>query len=111
VAEGTPDQLKSSVGRSTLQLVLEDHALLPAAEDTVRRLLGAEPLLTPEQSRINVALENADQAADVLIALRSAEVSIASVTVQKPSLDEVFLALTGHDTNDSTDHTTLEAVR
>ena len=40
--------------------------------------------------------DQADQAADVLIALRTAGVSISSVSVAKPSLDEVFLALTGH---------------
>ena len=40
----------------------------------------------------------ATQAADVLIGLRQAGVEIASVSVDKPTLDEVFLALTGHDT-------------
>jgi len=35
----------------------------------------------------------------VLIGLRQAGVRIASVSVTKPTLDEVFLALTGHDTN------------
>ncbi|WP_436502245.1 ATP-binding cassette domain-containing protein [Actinokineospora sp. HUAS TT18] len=101
VAEGTPDQLKSQVGNSTLQLLLTDPADLTVATDTIRKLLREEPVLTPEHGRINVALDHADQAADVLIALRTASVSVASVTVQKPSLDEVFLALTGHDTSDS----------
>jgi ABC-2 type transport system ATP-binding protein len=54
----------------------------------------------------------------VLIALRQTGISIASVTVQKPTLDEVFLALTGHDTQDpasdpdtSTHDLTLEVTR
>ncbi|WP_054045631.1 ATP-binding cassette domain-containing protein [Alloactinosynnema sp. L-07] len=102
VAEGTPDQLKSQVGNSTLQVLLTDPADLAAATDTIRRVLREEPVLTPEHGRINVALDRADQAADVLIALRTASVSVASVSVQKPSLDEVFLALTGHDTQDPT---------
>ncbi|HVK20838.1 MAG TPA: ATP-binding cassette domain-containing protein [Actinokineospora sp.] len=101
VAEGTPDQLKSQVGNSTLQILLTDPADLAAASDTIRRVLREEPVLTPEHGRINVPLDRADQAADVLIALRTASVSVASVSVQKPSLDEVFLALTGHDTSDS----------
>jgi ABC-2 type transport system ATP-binding protein len=49
---------------------------------------------------MNVPLEDADRAADVLIGLRQAGISIASVSVAKPTLDEVFLALTGHDTQD-----------
>jgi ABC-2 type transport system ATP-binding protein len=47
---------------------------------------------------MNVPLEEADAAADVLIGLREAGVGIASVSVAKPTLDEVFLALTGHGT-------------
>jgi ABC-2 type transport system ATP-binding protein len=98
VAEGTPDELKTSVGDSTLQLQLAGGADAEVARDVVRRLTGAEPVLTPESARMNVALDAADRAADVLIALREAGVSIESVSVAKPTLDEVFLALTGHDT-------------
>src|SRR5689334_1588022 len=96
VAEGTPDELKTSVGASTLQLQLADGADEAAAREVVRRVLGADPVLTPESARMNVALEVADDAADVLIALREAGVGIASVSVDKPTLDEVFLAITGH---------------
>ncbi len=96
VAEGTPDELKTSVGSSTLQLRLSDRDRTHAAADVVRRLLGEEPVLTPEAGGLNVALTDADRAADVLIALREADLSIASVSVAKPTLDEVFLALTGH---------------
>jgi ABC-2 type transport system ATP-binding protein len=102
VAEGTPDQLKSSVGNSSLHLLLTEPAQISSAADTVRRVLRTEPVLTPERGRITVPLDRADNAADVLVALRSAGVSIASVSVQKPSLDEVFLALTGHDTHSDT---------
>ncbi|MER6574172.1 ATP-binding cassette domain-containing protein [Nonomuraea sp. NPDC001023] len=100
VAEGTPDQLKSAVGNSTLQLLLADPGEVPAAVEVVRRVLGSDPVLSPEQGRLNVALDQADLAAEVLIALRTAGVSIASVSVAKPSLDEVFLVLTGHGTDD-----------
>ncbi|GAA3709126.1 daunorubicin resistance protein DrrA family ABC transporter ATP-binding protein [Nonomuraea antimicrobica] len=100
VAEGTPDELKTMVGNSTLQLLLDEPGEVPAAAEVVRRVLGAEPVLSPERGRLNVALEQADQAADVLIALRTAGVSISSVSVAKPSLDEVFLALTGHGTDE-----------
>ncbi|MEP7088866.1 MAG: ATP-binding cassette domain-containing protein [Nocardioidaceae bacterium] len=100
VAEGTPDELKSSVGSSTLQIRLADHDDVATAASVVHRLLSAEPVVTPGSGSLNVALAHADQAADVLIALRQTGVSISSVTVQKPTLDEVFLALTGHGTQD-----------
>ncbi|EHN09248.1 Daunorubicin resistance ABC transporter ATP-binding subunit [Patulibacter medicamentivorans] len=106
VAEGTPDELKSSVGDSTLQLQLAAGADQDLARDVVRRVLGEDPVLTPESGRMNVALDIADRAADVLIGLRQAGVGITSVSVAKPTLDEVFLAITGHDTNQDQDPTT-----
>src|SRR3954462_6619600 len=48
VAEGTPDELKASVGSSTLQLQLAAGADQALAYDVIRRVLGAEPVLTPE---------------------------------------------------------------
>jgi ABC-2 type transport system ATP-binding protein len=97
VAEGTPDELKAEVGSSTLQLQLAAGADQALAYDVIRRVLGAEPVLTPESGRINAPLAIADRAADVLIALRESAVAITSVSVAKPTLDEVFLTLTGHD--------------
>ncbi len=119
VAEGTPDELKTSVGSSALQLELVAGADQGLACDIARRVLGSEPVLTPESGRITAPLTVADRAADVLIALREAGVAIASVSVDKPTLDEVFLVLTGHDAEpdaagtDPTDHDdrTLEVVR
>ena len=98
VAEGTADELKSSVGRSTLQLQLVDAADLAATAELTEQLVGEAPAITPETRRVTVALQRTDQSVDLLVALRDRGVAIESVTVQKPSLDEVFLALTGHDT-------------
>jgi ABC-2 type transport system ATP-binding protein len=103
VAEGTPDELKTSVGDSTLQLELAAGADGELATDIVRRVLGVDPVLTPESGRMNVALDVADAAGDVLIGLREAGIGITSVSVAKPTLDEVFLALTGRDTGASDD--------
>jgi ABC-2 type transport system ATP-binding protein len=103
VAEGTPDELKSSVGNSTLQVQLAAGADHELARLLVRRVAGGEPVLSPESGRMNVPLERADVAGDVLIALRQANVQITSVAVAKPTLDEVFLAITGHYTESATE--------
>jgi len=109
VAEGTPDQLKSQVGVSTLQLRLLDPTQTAQAVDVVRRVVGDEPVPTPEAGGINVPLADANRAADVLIGLREQQLLITSATVSKPTLDEVFMTLTGHaaDTGAETenDHT------
>jgi ABC-2 type transport system ATP-binding protein len=117
VAEGTPDELKTSIGLSTLQVAVVDGAQLPAAGSVVERITGEPPVLSPEVRLVTVPLQRSDLAVDVLVALRDEQIAVDSVNVSKPSLDEVFLALTGHDTgeHDSTDTTDntpeLEAVR
>ena len=100
VAEGTPSELKAGVGNSTLHVALEDRARTAEAAALVTRVLGDEPVLTPEAGGLNIALADANRAADGLIALRHANVGIASASVRQPSLDEVFLALTGHHRDD-----------
>ena len=73
---------------------------LDTASGLARRLVDEEPVPSPEARRLNVPLRDGDQAVDVLLALRQAGIEVESLTVQKPSLDEVFLALTGHDTHE-----------
>ncbi len=114
VAEGTPDELKSSVGSSTLHVRMSAPGDTAGAADVVRRVLGEDPVLTPEAGGMNAALTDANQAADVLIALRQSGLSIVSATIQKPTLDEVFMAITGHGAEDETNvqqDLTLEVTR
>jgi ABC-2 type transport system ATP-binding protein len=101
VAQGTPDELKTSVGDSTLQIELAPGADQDLARQVVYRVVGKQPVLTPESGRLTVPLEVADSAGDVLIGFRQAGLTVTSVSVAKPTLDEVFLALTGHDTGDA----------
>jgi ABC-2 type transport system ATP-binding protein len=100
VAEGTPEQLKASVGSSTLHIRLAERSHALMAAELVRSVLGEAPVLTPEAGALNIALTDANRAADVLIALRQADLSISTASVQQPTLDEVFLAITGHGAED-----------
>jgi ABC-2 type transport system ATP-binding protein len=117
VAEGTSDELKSSIGRSTLTLDLVDAGQNEAAAEITARIVGERPSMSPEARRLSVPLQRSEQAVDVLVTLRERGIAIDSVNVQKPSLDEVFLALTGHDASGGdddqpTDQTQqMEAVR
>ena len=109
VAEGTPEELKNSVGSSTLQLTVADPARLGDAAEAVRRALGRDVVLSPERVRLGAPLATADESTAALVALRDAGIALASISVAKPTLDEVFLTLTGHDTTpDTTPDTTHE---
>ena len=101
VAEGTPNELKAGVGNSTLYVQLTDAERTAEAAAMAERILGEMPTLTPEAGGLSIALPDPNRAADVLIALRTAEISIATASVRQPTLDEVFLAITGHYTETS----------
>ncbi|MBO1756801.1 ATP-binding cassette domain-containing protein [Allobranchiibius sp. CTAmp26] len=99
VAEGTPDQLKAKVGGSSLQLGVRDAGQVEEAARIAGRLIGDTAVRTPDRASFTVPLADADRAGEVLIALREVGIAVESLSVQKPTLDEVFLALTGEDTH------------
>ncbi|GAA4483525.1 ATP-binding cassette domain-containing protein [Microbacterium panaciterrae] len=95
-AEGTADELKASVGTSSLQLRLQDAADTEDALRAVEQVLGVRGTLSPEASRITAPMADPDRVADLLITLREAGIHLSEMSVQKPTLDEVFLTITGH---------------
>ncbi|HEU0257642.1 MAG TPA: ATP-binding cassette domain-containing protein [Microbacteriaceae bacterium] len=96
VAEGTADELKASVGTSSLQLRVADPGDLDVARRSLGTVLGTAAAVSGETTRLTVPLTDLDKVVDLLILLREEGVRLAEVSVQKPTLDEVFLALTGH---------------
>jgi ABC-2 type transport system ATP-binding protein len=103
VAEGTADELKSSVGESSLQLSLSDPADLVDARIAIERVLGVEAIVSPEARRLTAPMRDADRIADLLVELRASGIHLSELSVQKPTLDEVFLTLTGHGVDASTE--------
>ncbi|WP_062464368.1 ATP-binding cassette domain-containing protein [Demequina soli] len=109
VAEGTSDELKAQVGASSLHLTLDDAADTEAARRIVAEMVRADVALTPEARRLTAPLTDADLVTDALVRLRDAGIRVAEMAVSKPSLDEVFLTLTGRgtaapETADSEEH-------
>ncbi|MBW8764148.1 MAG: ATP-binding cassette domain-containing protein [Microbacterium sp.] len=95
VAEGTSDELKASVGASSLQLRLEDAADTADALTAIERMLGVRGTLSPEAARITAPMADPNRIADLLITLRESGIRVTELSVQKPTLDEVFLTITG----------------
>jgi ABC-2 type transport system ATP-binding protein len=95
VAEGTGDELKASIGTSSLQLRLTDALRLDAARALVRNTLGVDAVASPEGSRLTAPMSDPDRVTDLLVSFREAGISLAEMSVQKPTLDEVFLTITG----------------
>ena len=95
VAEGTPGELKAQVGTSSLRVELVEGADTAKAVALAADLTRGTPILSAGGSGFSVTLTDANQAAAVLIGLRDHELDITHATVEEPSLDEVFMALTG----------------
>ncbi|MDL9938433.1 ATP-binding cassette domain-containing protein [Gordonia sp. ABSL1-1] len=99
IADGTADELKHSIGVSTLQLTPTDRADAARVAEIGQRILAEHAALSPEAARVTIPLHQPDLVPDVLIALRENGIGIDEITVQKPSLDEVFLTITGQPTD------------
>lgn len=95
IAEGTPAELKRSVGSNTLHVHVADPSDRAAAEQTLTRGLDATVSVGAEPAELAVAVADADAAAAAVRALADARIPLSGFTLGQPSLDEVFLALTG----------------
>jgi ABC-2 type transport system ATP-binding protein len=97
IAEGTGKELKASIGGRALHLTLTDAAQRDAAEAILRAGLG-EVHLGNEPNEINAKVTREDLVPQALAQLASNGIGIAEFALAQPSLDDVFLALTGKPT-------------
>jgi ABC-2 type transport system ATP-binding protein len=96
IAEGTPAQLKASVGSGALHVRLLDPEQRPAAERALSSALDVQVYLEPDPAALSVGCARPERAAEALAELSRVGVGVAGFSLGQPSLDEVFLALTGH---------------
>lgn len=101
IAEGTPAGLKSSVGKSVLHVRLSDATRREEAERVLVNELGTEAIEPADQAAVAVGAPNPDRAAAAVGVLADTGVEIAGFSLGQPSLDEVFLALTGHTASEA----------
>ena len=96
IAEGTPAQLKASVGRGALHVRLLD----PDQRARAAELLAGEVQMLPDPAALSLPGAGAEEASEAIAALVGAGIAVAGFSLGQPSLDEVFLALTGHPAED-----------
>ncbi|WP_100486897.1 ATP-binding cassette domain-containing protein [Sporolactobacillus pectinivorans] len=109
VAEGTADELKASVGSSSLQLRIQNPQDIENARQTVAHVLKVQSAVSPEGGKITAPMADADRVTDLLIAFREAGIRLTELSVQKPTLDEVFLTITGHGVKEESSKATHES--
>jgi ABC-2 type transport system ATP-binding protein len=94
IALGTADELKSKVGKDKLEITLKSKPDLDRVS-----LLYKDSVANKEERSITISLDNVKDIKKILDALEEEKIEVESVSVIKPTLDDVFLRLTGHQTN------------
>jgi ABC-2 type transport system ATP-binding protein len=102
IATGTADELKAQVGGERLEIVVADGAELPVAQRVLAEIGSDEPKVDAQARRIGVLVETGPKALmEVLRRLDVDGVAVLDVALHRPTLDDVFLSLTGHGAEDA----------
>ncbi|MFE2636064.1 ATP-binding cassette domain-containing protein [Streptomyces scopuliridis] len=100
IADGTSDELKAKVGGERLEVSLADDSDIPAAVTALRETAAAEPVVAQDSRMVSVSLgDGLKTVSEAAAALDAAGARTVGFAVRRPSLDDVFLALTGGTTS------------
>jgi ABC-2 type transport system ATP-binding protein len=101
VAEGSPDELKRRTGGDRIEVTVHDAADLVVAAETLARIGSGEVDADPDRRSVSVAVtDRMAGLAAAITALKDAAIEVEDVGVRRPTLDEAFLHLTGHATQE-----------
>jgi ABC-2 type transport system ATP-binding protein len=108
IAQGTADELKDRIGGDVVEFVVPDAAQRSTALEAVTRLTDTEPSLDDDGTiSLRVGHRGSEVLIEVVRSLDVASIRSDGLSVRRPSLDDVFLALTGH----AAEETELEPAR
>jgi ABC-2 type transport system ATP-binding protein len=102
IAEGTPAELKADLGTSVVSVTLSTRDDVPTVVSLLTPLTAKEPVV--DNATVELTVENGPAVgAEVLRALDAAQIPVSGLALREPSLDDVFLSLTGHKTEAETE--------
>jgi ABC-2 type transport system ATP-binding protein len=103
IADGSPDELKRRAGRDVIEVHTRAATELSAAADALGRLGEGPPVVDAATRRVSLAVDDGTER--LMAAARALEdhgVAVDDLALRRPTLDEVFLALTGQGVDDPT---------
>ncbi|MFI5678684.1 ATP-binding cassette domain-containing protein [Streptomyces cellulosae] len=99
IAEGTPEELKRTAGEERLEVSLTRPESVPRAADALRRVAPGEPSADLADGTVSIVLSDGIQSIETAVAaLRQEGVEVADFALRRPTLDDVFISLTGKST-------------
>jgi ABC-2 type transport system ATP-binding protein len=99
IAAGTSDELKGQIGGDVIEFTVPDRAQVPAARQAIETIAdGTEPAVDKATGLVamRVGSRGSEALVETVRQLDAAGVASVGLSVRRPSLDDVFLALTGH---------------
>ena len=104
IAAGTGEHLKNRIGGDVVEFVVVDRDRLADAMDAVRPLTDADPTADHDSARVSIRVGSLGSEAliETVRRLDAAGIRTEGLSVRRPSLDDVFLALTGHGAEEET---------
>jgi len=97
IAEGTSDDLKSRVGGDVIEIHLVDHKKTLETGEIVKSLGSGEPKVDLDEGKVTLPVAKGTLVlAQVVRQLDAVNIELADIVLRRPTLDDVFLALTGH---------------
>ncbi|MCF2436626.1 ATP-binding cassette domain-containing protein [Streptomyces thinghirensis] len=100
IADDTPDGLKNLVGGDRIEVVVAERAEIPRVVKVVARVCDGEPEADEEALRVHAPVTDRVSAlTEVARTLQDEGVAVEDIGLRRPSLDDVFLRLTGHRTS------------
>jgi len=97
IAQGTSDTLKDAVGGDRIEVVVVDPAQVSTAVQALAAVANGEVIADAEERRVSAPVSGGSTAlVEAVRGLDAAGVGIADIVLRRPTLDDVFLTLTGH---------------
>ena len=103
IAAGTSDDLKGRIGGDVLEFTVPDRARVGDAATAIAKIAEGEPHLAADTGVISVGVgsRGSEALVEAVRSLDGAGVQVRGLALRRPSLDDVFLALTGHAAEDN----------
>lgn len=97
IAQGTSDQLKTSVGGDRIEVVVDQDSQVAQATEILKALSSGEPVVDSMARKILIPVSGGSKAiVEAVRRLDEANIMVDDISLRRPTLDDVFLSLTGH---------------
>ncbi|WMX70938.1 ATP-binding cassette domain-containing protein [Lactococcus cremoris] len=95
IAQGTPSDLKNILGETTFELSLIESSQIKQAKEMIEQKFNIEVIVLPEFATLSIKVTDTKIMTQILLLLETEHIAINEFETRKPTLDEVFLELTG----------------